>query len=211
MARCDPVRGVYLHNVLYSGMWEIPYGLGSYSNPVEQPNSAWPTDPETPESYTTPSQSYVDDLDAFFYGYDNTDLYETGLQEYGEITLTNASGSASYLNQAALYSAFYDGTVGNEGVGSELTVSQKQYIQEEAYEAGNIANSVNDTANTGDRVPLLFDEFGEFAVDLRGIHEKITEGICLFYEAFDIRQPLKTYNFCKTIIQNPEFLGISVF
>ena len=25
------------------------------------------------------------------------------------------------------------------------------------------------------------------------------------------RQPLKTYNFCKTIIQNPEFLGISVF
>ena len=28
---------------------------------------------------------------------------------------------------------------------------------------------------------------------------------------FDSWQPLKTYNFCKTIIQNPEFLGISVF
>ena len=50
-------------------------------------------------------------------------------------------------------------------MGSELTVSQKQYIQEEAYEAGNIVDSVNDTANTGDRVPLLFDEFGEFPLD----------------------------------------------
>ena len=70
-------QGVYLHNAPYSGMWEIPYGLGSYSNPVEQPNSAWPTDPETPESYTTPSQSYVDDLDAFFYGYDNSDLFDS--------------------------------------------------------------------------------------------------------------------------------------
>ena len=58
-------------------MWEIPYGLGSYSNPVEQPSSAWPTDPETPESYTTPPQSYVDDLDAFFYGYDNSDLFDS--------------------------------------------------------------------------------------------------------------------------------------
>ena len=38
-------QGVYLHNAPYSGMWEIPYGLGSYSNPVEQPSSAWPTDP----------------------------------------------------------------------------------------------------------------------------------------------------------------------
>ena len=93
-------QGVYLHNAPYSGMWEIPYGLGSYSNPVEQPNSAWPTDPETPESYTTPSQSYVDDLDDFFYGYDNSDLYETGLQEYGEVTVTNASGSASYLGSS---------------------------------------------------------------------------------------------------------------
>ena len=71
-------------------MWEIPYGLGSYSNPVEQPSSAWPTDPETPEPYSSPSQSYVDDLDAFFYGYDNTDLYETGLQEYGTITVTTS-------------------------------------------------------------------------------------------------------------------------
>ena len=62
-------------------MWEIPYGLGSYSNPVEQPSSAWPTDPETPEPYSSPSQQYVDNLDAFFYCYDNTDLYETGLQE----------------------------------------------------------------------------------------------------------------------------------
>ena len=46
-------------------MWEIPYGLGTWSNPVEQPSSAWPTDPETPEPYSSPSQQYVDDLDAF--------------------------------------------------------------------------------------------------------------------------------------------------
>ena len=31
------------------------------------------------------------------------------------------------------------------------------------------------------------------------------------YNGNNSRQPLKTYNFCKTIIQNPEFLGISVF
>ena len=90
-----PARGV-----TSSGIWDIPFGLGSWSNPVEQPNSAWPSEPETPEPYSSPSQQYVDDLDDFFYGYDNSDLYETGLQEYGEITVTNASGSASYLGSS---------------------------------------------------------------------------------------------------------------
>ena len=134
-------QGVYIHNTPYSGIWDIPFGLGSWSNPVEQPNSAWSSEPETPEPYSSPSQRYVDDLDAFFYGYDNSDLYETGLQEYGEITLTHASGSASYLNQAALYSAFYDGTVGNEGVGSELTVEQKQNICTWVEGIGDQANA----------------------------------------------------------------------
>jgi len=58
-------QGVYLHNAPYSGMWEILYGLGTWSNPVEQPSSAWATGPETPAPYSSPSQSYVDDLDAF--------------------------------------------------------------------------------------------------------------------------------------------------
>ncbi|MBQ4142673.1 MAG: hypothetical protein IJD43_04270 [Thermoguttaceae bacterium] len=133
-------QGVYLHNAPYSGMWEIPYGLGSYSNPVEQPNSAWPTDPETPEPYSSPSQSYVDDLDAFFYGYDNTDLYETGLQEYGEITLTNASGSASYSGYESFYDDFTDGSVGNEGVGSGLTEEQKN----------SIGSTISETITDGD-------------------------------------------------------------
>ena len=109
-------------------MWEIPYGLGSYSNPVEQPSSAWPTDPETPEPYSSPSQQYVDDLDDFFYGDDNTDLYETGLQEYGEITVTNASGSTSYSTQVAFYAALQGGFLGNEGAGSELTVAEKESL-----------------------------------------------------------------------------------
>ena len=122
-------QGVHLHNAPYSGMWEIPYGLGTWSNPVEQPSSAWPTDPETPESYTTPSQSYVDDLDDFFYGYDNSDLYETGLQEYGEVTVTNASGSASFSSQADFHASFTNGTLGNEGTGSELTAAQKETIR----------------------------------------------------------------------------------
>ncbi|MBO5437069.1 MAG: hypothetical protein J6A23_05355 [Thermoguttaceae bacterium] len=51
---------MYLHNAPYSGMWEIPYGLGTWFNPVEQPSSAWPTDLEPPEPYSSPSQSYVD-------------------------------------------------------------------------------------------------------------------------------------------------------
>ena len=136
MARCDPVRGVYLHNALYSGMWEIPYGLGSYSNPVEQPNSAWPTGPETPESYTTPSQSYVDDLDAFFYGYDNTDLYETGLQQYGTITVTNASGSASCSGED-FYESFFADTLWNQGTGSGLTEGEKDSVAEDVSETIN--------------------------------------------------------------------------
>jgi len=120
-------QGVYLHNAPYSGMWEIPYGLGTWSNPVEQPSSTWPTDPETLESYTTPSQSYVDDLDSFFYGYDNSNLYETGLQEYGEITVTHASGSASYSSEV-FYENFFDNTLWNQGTGSGLTDTEKDSV-----------------------------------------------------------------------------------
>ena len=131
-------------------MWEIPYGLGSYSNPVEQPNSAWPTDPETPESYTTPSQSYVDDLDAFFYGYDNSDLYETGLQEYGEITVTNASGSASFSSAVDFYEDFRNDELGNEGQGSALTEGEKQTIVEAVavtYNTSNVSAQSNSSSS----------------------------------------------------------------
>jgi len=121
-------QGVYIHNSPYSGEYSIPYGLGSWSNPVEQPNSAYSTTPETPAPYTTPSQRYVDDIDDFFYGYDNTPMYETAEQEYGEITVTNASGSASYSNTSDFHEDFSNGEIGNEGVGSGLEKDQKQTI-----------------------------------------------------------------------------------
>ena len=133
-------QGVYIHNTPYSGIWDIPFGLGSWSNPVEQPNSAWSSEPETPEPYSSPSQRYVDDLDDFFYGYDNSDLYETGLQEYGEVTVTNASGSASYSGYESFYDDFTDGSVGNEGVGSGLTAVQKN----------SIGSAVSETLTDGD-------------------------------------------------------------
>ena len=121
-------QGVYIHNSPYSGEYSIPYGLGSWSNPVEQPNSAYSTTPDTPAPYTTPSQRYVDDIDDFFYGYDNAPMYETAEQEYGEITVTNASGSASYSNTSDFHEDFSNGEIGNEGVGSNLTSSEKQTI-----------------------------------------------------------------------------------
>ncbi|MDO4859384.1 MAG: hypothetical protein Q4A17_15735, partial [Thermoguttaceae bacterium] len=112
----------------------------SWSNPVEQPNSAWSSEPEPPEPYSSPSQRYVDDFDDFFYGYDNSDLYETGLQEYGEVTVTNASGSASYSGYESFYDDFTDGSVGNEGVGSGLTAVQKN----------SIGSAVSETITDGD-------------------------------------------------------------
>jgi len=84
-------QGVYIHNSPYSGEYSIPYGLGSWSNPVEQPNSAYSTTPETPAPYTTPSQRYVDDIDDFFYGYDNAPMYETAEQSENSITITTPS------------------------------------------------------------------------------------------------------------------------
>ena len=84
-------QGVYIHNSPYSGEYSIPYGLGSWSNPVEQPNSAYSTTPETPAPYTTPSQRYVDDIDDFFYGYDNESMYETAEQSENSITITTPS------------------------------------------------------------------------------------------------------------------------
>ena len=143
-------QGVYLHNAPYSGMWEIPYGLGSYSNPVEQPSSAWPTDPETPEPYSSPSQQYVDDLDAFFYGYDNSDLYKTGLQEYGEVTVTNASGSASFSSAVDFYEDFRNDELGNEGQGSALTEGEKQTIVEAVavtYNTSNVSAQSNSSSS----------------------------------------------------------------
>ncbi len=122
-------QGVYIHNSPYSGEYSIPYGLGSWSNPVEQPNSAYSTTPETPAPYTTPSQHYVDDIDDFFYGYDNESMYETAEQEYGEITVTNASGSTSYSNTSDFHDDFSNGEIGNEGVGSGLTELQKATVQ----------------------------------------------------------------------------------
>jgi len=131
-------------------MWEIPYGLGSYSNPVEQPSSAWPTDPETPEPYSSPSQQYVDDLDAFFYGYDNSDLYKTGLQEYGEVTVTNASGSASFSSAVDFYEDFRNDELGNEGQGSALTEGEKQTIVEAVavtYNTSNVSAQSNSSSS----------------------------------------------------------------
>ena len=103
-------------------MWEIPYGLGSYSNPVEQPSSAWPTAPETPEPYSSPSQSYVDDLDAFFYGYDNSDLYETAVQMAISVTITTPS------SQQVTYA--YSGTSNSdlELIGDPLNDSEAEAL-----------------------------------------------------------------------------------
>lgn len=177
-------QGVYLHNSPYSGAWEIPYGLNTWNNPVEQPNSAWPVTPEEPTPYTSPSQQYVDDLDDFFYGYDNSDLYEEGLQDYGEITVTNASGSTSFSSQTSFYSAFSDGTLSNEGVGSGLTAAQKQYVQEKFEETGNEPNEEEGSENQ--KASLLFDDFGDNAQFLRDVHGRLTEKLDQFYEQFKI-------------------------
>ena len=149
-------QGVYIHNTPYSGIWDIPFGLGSWSNPVEQPNSAWSSEPETPEPYSSPSQRYVDDLDDFFYGYDNSDLYETGLQEYGEVTVTNASGSASYSGYENFYDDFTDGSVGNEGVGSGLSTSEKRIIKSQVIEISEytIINGEPEISSSNDQLSL---------------------------------------------------------
>ena len=179
-------QGVYIHNSPYSSIETLPHGLGNWSNPVETPSSAWPVTPDEPTPYTFPSQRYVDDIDDFFYGYDNSPLYAVGQQEYNQITVTNASGSASYSTQATFYAAFQGGDLGNEGVGSGLTMEQKQYVQESVEETGNEASDEGNNGNQ--KMPLLFEEFGFLAVDLRGIHEKLTESICRFYEVFKINK-----------------------
>ena len=112
-----PARGV-----TSSGIWDIPFGLGSWSNPVEQPNSAWPSEPETPEPYSSPSQQYVDDLDDFFYGYDNSDLYETAVQMAISVTITTPS------SQQVTYA--YSGTSNSdlELVGDPLSDSEAEAL-----------------------------------------------------------------------------------
>jgi len=140
-------QGVYIHNSPYSGEYSIPYGLGSWSNPVEQPNSAYSTTPETPAPYTTPSQRYVDDIDDFFYGYDNAPMYETAEQEYGEITVTNASGSASYSSWEDFHDDFVDELLGNIGSGSELTETQKTEIGAEVFDnVSDVDNLLSETS-----------------------------------------------------------------
>ena len=56
-------------------------------------------------------------------------MYETAEQEYGEITVTNASGSTSYSSWEDFHDDFVDELLGNIGSGSELTETEKTLIK----------------------------------------------------------------------------------
>ena len=82
-------------------------------------------------------------------------------------------------------------------------------------EVRNVTNAFFLCGQKGRKVGKTRVQTGDFAdVDSVGnFSEKARTAVQGFAQRreFTIRQPLKTYNFCKTIIQNPEFLGISVF
>jgi len=114
---------------------------------------------------------------AFFYGYDNTDLYETGLQEYGEITLTHASGSASYLSYAAFYSAFQEENLANEGIGSNLSTTEKVGIKSQIIEIAEttVANSESDILNKNhqwNQCVKIWTEQDSVSISLKNNHIK---------------------------------------
>ena len=81
-------------------------------------------------------------------------MYETGLQDYGEITVTNASGSASFSSQVDFHASFTNGTLGNEGVGSELTYAQKKGIKANAQKPVVISITVDKT----EEIPIVVDD-----------------------------------------------------
>ena len=164
-------QGVYIHNTPYSGIWDIPFGLGSWSNPVEQPNSAWSSEPETPEPYSSPSQRYVDDLDDFFYGYDNSDLYEQGTQSENGITITTPSNQPiSYANYGSSGLALVSAPP-TSGEGEALFGSD--YSSSDTFDdVWNILQEILHSASDDIIVPLSDAQFASLSTLLQNSREQ---------------------------------------